>query len=450
MKHSIAIALVSLSAAIFSVSTNALKPKSYPDTLIVPERAVIVTGDRDSNRNRQLVAVLYDASETHFSDPSAPRFLFFDRQGKVALGIGGYIKGTVQYDFNGSIDDGSDFTTYDIPVPFNPAHRNKFYGNANHSTIFLQLAGNSARFGFYQMFIQTNFTGNGATGYGLKLKQAYMKVGYVTAGLTNSTFVDGAAGTPVIDDEGPSGEMSAKNMLLRYAPRFNDHFSGAIGIEMPKASYTIDGTVDSAVDGTEPQATANAEKISQRVPDIPFYIQYEWGGGASHIRASGLLRALSYRNLVAGENKFQFAWAVQLSGKAVVNPMLTVFYQGAIGRGYAQYLNDLSGRGYDLIESATDPGRLVAPRMANYELGAKLSLTNKIFLSASYSQAHVFKTGYLGGDTYRYGRYISASAFYDIAPELRLAIEYLNGKRVDINNLSGHANRLIAMLQYTF
>lgn len=379
------------------------------------------------------MAILYDSSDLHFSEPSAPRFLFLDRQGKVALGIGGYVKGTLQYDFGGSIDDGASFVTYDIPVPQNPAQRNQFYGNANHSTIFLQLVGKSKHFGYYQMYVQTNFSGDGNSGYGLKLKQAYLSVGYVTAGLANSTFVDGSVGTPTIDDQGPAGEISRKNVLLRYAPRFNDHFSGAIGVEMPSVSYTVNTDV---------------EKINPRVPDIPLYVQYQWDGGKSHIRLSGLFRDMSYRDIKSGRNHFKPGWAAQLSGKTAAGP-LTFFYQGAYGRGYGAYLNDLGGNGFDLVYSTTE-GKMEAPRTANFELGMRYNAMSRLFFAASYSQARLFGVSHLGPDTYRYGQYISVSGFFDIVPDLRVGLEYLHGDRANVDRTHGRANRITGLLQFSF
>lgn len=52
---------------------------------------MIATGSADNNK--ELVAILYDSSELHFSDPSASRFLFLDRKRRVALGIGGERRG---------------------------------------------------------------------------------------------------------------------------------------------------------------------------------------------------------------------------------------------------------------------------------------------------------------------------------------------------------------------
>ena len=422
---------VVLCITLIAPAANALQPKEYPDTVMIPERAIVLSGDH--TRSGSLMAILYDSSDLHFSEPSAPRFLFLDRQGKVALGIGGYVKGTLQYDFGGSIDDGASFVTYDIPVPQNPAQRNQFYGNANHSTIFLQLVGKSTHFGYYQMYVQTNFSGDGNSGYGLKLKQAYLSVGYVTAGLANSTFVDGSVGTPTIDDQGPAGEISRKNVLLRYAPRFNDHFSGAIGVEMPSVSYTVNTDV---------------EKINPRVPDIPLYVQYQWDGGKSHIRLSGLFRDMSYRDIKSGRNHFKPGWAAQLSGKTAAGS-LTFFYQGAYGRGYGAYLNDLGGNGFDLVYSTTE-GKMEAPRTANFELGMRYNAMSRLFFAASYSQARLFGVSHLGPDTYRYGQYISVSGFFDIVPDLRVGLEYLHGDRANVDRTHGRANRITGLLQFSF
>ena len=48
-----------------------------------------------------MTATEKSVSYTHL----APRFLLTDQQGKFALGIGGYLKTTMEYDFNGIVDD---------------------------------------------------------------------------------------------------------------------------------------------------------------------------------------------------------------------------------------------------------------------------------------------------------------------------------------------------------
>lgn len=62
-------------------------------------------------------------------------FLLTDQQGKFALGIGGYLKTTMEYDFNGIVDD-VDFIPALIPQPGSTSVRNQFQMDASTSTIF--------------------------------------------------------------------------------------------------------------------------------------------------------------------------------------------------------------------------------------------------------------------------------------------------------------------------
>lgn len=426
--------IFAIALALFaSFSVNAQNRHPQPnDTIHIPLRALIVTGD--ASKGADIVGVIYDTSDKHHSEPVGPRFLFLDQKGRVALGIGGYVKGILQYDFGGAIDNGTNFSPYDIPMGNDASQRSRFYGSANQSTIFLQLVGRTSRWGYYQMYVQTNFTGSGPSGYGLKLDQAYLKLGYVTVGLTNSLIVDGAAGTPVIDPAGPAGEMSNKTVTLKYTPRITKHISAGIGLEVPSATYTTNSTVSS---------------ISQRVPDFPAYLQYQWDEGLSHARLSGMVRALSYRNNITSSNHFQLGWTVQLSGMVKILPELKLLYQGAYGRGYASFVNDVSGEGLDLVPSET-PGKMIAPRMSNYELGLLCDITPNAYISASYSEARLYGIKYLGDNNYRYGRYVSISGFYNIIDDLRVGIEYLHGTRTNFSGELGKANRVNMMLQYSF
>ncbi|MDE6469083.1 MAG: hypothetical protein K2L28_09360 [Muribaculaceae bacterium] len=63
---------------------------------------------------------MYSRANLAFEDPAAPRFLFLDKKG-----IGGYLKAVVEYDINGAVPD-NDFCINIIPVPFDPAQRQRF------------------------------------------------------------------------------------------------------------------------------------------------------------------------------------------------------------------------------------------------------------------------------------------------------------------------------------
>ncbi len=388
----------------------------------------------ESSTNDELLGMFYDTRYIHFQDPRAPRFLWFDREGRAALGIGGYVKATASYDFDGALPD-KDFVTYDIPVPGNPAERNQYQMDASTTRLFLKLVGDNAALGKYTVYVEGDFRGGDHAGF--RLNQAYVNARGFLVGQAWSTFVDPAAAPPTIDYEGPNGMTCVRNVMARYTLDLSSHWQMAMAVESPSVTYTLDEGYNTA--------------IRQRMSDIPFYLQYAWNGGNSHIRASGLLRGLSYRDLVTSRNKSELGWAVQLSGLANITPKMTLFYQGVYGYGYGEYLNGLGGEGFDLIPDPDNQGRLYAPETLGYVAGLRYAFSPKFFMSSSYSQCRVYgKTGALPENAYRYAQYIVGNAFYNITPACSVGLEYLYGRRSNINREDGHANRINAMIQYSF
>ena len=395
--------------------------------------SVIVTDERQTSDN-EIIKAMYEANGRHFQDPRAPRFLFMDRKGKVALGIGGYVKGTMSVDMGG-ISDNLDFVTADIPVPKQADMQNQFQMDASTSRLFLKLVGRNTAVGNFSVYVESDFRGKDGHQYDLRLRQAYIRLGNLLFGRTRSTFADGAAGPPTIDFEGPSGSVSKKNTMIQYKQQIDKNWSWAASIESPSESYTV--------------VKNESKSIKQRIPDIPAYLQYEWNDGQSHIRLSGLFRALSYRNLVKAENEYAIGWASQLSGMIAFSPRITFYYQAAYGKGYADYLNDLGGLGYDLIPDG-DEGKLKAPSALGIVGGLQYNFCKNFFVSASYSQCRLYDQASLSDSAYKYGQYVVANAFYTPFNNCQVGVEFLYGNRHNHDGESGNAHRLNAMIQYNF
>ena len=423
-----ALASVTFSLHVSGAETQA----SANDSILSPERAVILHGNPQTV-NKDVLGVFYSREELAFSDPDAPRFLLIDKEGKIAFGIGGQLYATASYDFNGSVD-GSGFTTYDIPTPNSAATRQRFGGDLSHSSLFAKLVGKSDKLGMYQVYFQANFTGNNG-GYGFLLKQAYVTLHNFTAGLTNSTFVDGATQAPTIDPEGPSGQVAKKNILFRYVTPSYKGFKAAASVEIPSTTFTLN---------------SSTERIATRVPDIPVYAQYSWASG-QHVRASAIFRDMAYRDLKTGENKLKPGWGVQLSTITNLDPygVLQFFGHIAYGRGIGTYINDLGGSGYDLVPG-DKPGELTAPKMMGWTTGLYINVTPKLFFTGSFSRAQVYGLSDLGGDQYRYGQYADANGFYQVDSNFRVGAEYIHGWRKNYNGETGTANRFNVLLQYSF
>lgn len=400
---------------------------------MIPERAIVLTGDVSAVHDG-VVAVLYNNPEFEFHDPSDPRFLFLDRKGTIALGIGGYVYASVSCDFKGSID-GPQFVTYDIPVPADPARRSGLQFDASHSTVFLQLAGHSDRLGTYSAYVQTNFSGGKGGSHDLRLKQAYVTVGNVTVGLARSTFVDPAA-PPDLDTQGPGARLSRKNILVRYSAGLGRDWQIGVGAESPaSASYTV--------------ADGRNRPITQRVPDFPAYVQYGWGG-QSHLRLSGMVRTLSYRDLVSGTNRYATGWGVQLSGQAEIGRSVMCYYEAYYGRGIASYVNDLDGNGYDLVSRGGDSGRMKTPGVSGLVGGLKWDFCKRAYASASYGLLKLYGGETAGADAFGRSSYLDCNLVYTIFPDCQLGVEYIFGNRFNQNGRHSKANRLMAAIKYSF
>ena len=154
-----------------------------PDTV----RPSIIITDEPYPSDNETIKAIYEANGLHFQDPRAPRFLFLDRKGRVALGIGGYVKGTMSVDMNG-ISNSSDFVTADIPVPKQPDMRNQFQMDASTSRLFLKLRGKRTAVGDFMVYLESDFRGQGQGSYNMRLRQAYIQLGALKVGKAWSTF----------------------------------------------------------------------------------------------------------------------------------------------------------------------------------------------------------------------------------------------------------------------
>lgn len=385
---------------------------------------------------------VYDAfienAPKRFNEPGAPRFAIVGKENRFYLGLGGFIKGVGVFDFGNPIDNANDFTTADIPFDTPRGSGGKLQGSLGQSKIFINfvaLPGSDNKVGAY---ISGDFTGSGNA---FNLDHAYVTYRGFTVGYTASLFEDGAAAPPTIDDEGPCGLVGTNNYLIDYTRSFGKRFKAGVGIELTSTSITT-----SASTGT----------VSQRIPDVPAYVQYSWADGNGWLRLSGLMRNVQYRDLVAGKNRNKVCWGAKLSGSSPIGATpLQVYYQAAYGRGIGGYIQDLGGLGLVLSPDDGNPGHLDAVKAWGAYAGLQYTFSPKVFASATYSQSRAYAKSYAGGSTpwneqYKYAQYVVANVFYNILPGLQCGVEYLYGRRVDMDGASRHDNRFNTVLQFNF
>lgn len=373
-----------------------------------------------------------------FNEPGAPRFAIKGKNNLFYLGIGGVIKGVGLFDWGNPVDDPNDFVTADIPFDTPAGNGGKLQGSLGQSKIFINfiaLPGTDNKVGAY---ISGKFSGNGGA---FKLNHAYITYRGFTVGHTASLFEDGAAAPPTIDSEGPCGLVGITNNLIDYTHAFGKRIKVGVGLEISSVSMTL---------------SSRTRDVSQRIPDIPAFFQYSWDDENGWIRFSALMRNIQYRDLVSDKNRNKTCWGIKMSGSTPVGSTpLQVYYQAAYGRGIGGYIQDLAGLGLDLSPDAASPGRLDAVKAWGAYAGLQYTFSPKVFASVSYSQDRAYADRYADGSTpwdeqYKYAQYLSANVFYTIMPGLQCGVEYLHGRRVDMDGASRSDNRINTMLQFNF
>ena len=275
----------------------------------------LYSGERNpSDSLERLLNMFYYDQFRHFQDPRAPYFMFMSKNGDLALGVGGQVKVRGYFDWNGSIPDAG-FVPYEIPIPKNPTSMRSLSASASGTGLFFTLLGNNKFLGNFMAYFQADFSGYNNRGF--RIKKAYFTIRDWTAGYATTTFEDTQAEPATVDGAGPNGINSKKSVLVRYLHSFKKNWKVAASVEFPSQSIMADGTT-----------TASCNPY---IPDFVAFLQYQWG--SSHLRLSGLLRTLTYRDLLTKKNHNITGWGLQLS--TIVNPIepLNLFGIISTGRG---------------------------------------------------------------------------------------------------------------------
>ena len=395
---------------------------------------VINNGDKtNSDSISRLLNIFYYDQFRHFQDPRAPYFMFLSKKGDLALGVGGQVKIRGYFDWHGSIPTVG-FIPFNIPIPKDPTRMNALSASPSGTGLFFTLLGNNRLLGNFMAYFQADFSGYNQRGF--RIKKAYITVKDWTAGYAVTTFEDTQAEPATVDGAGPNGINSRKNVLVRYMHGFKKNWKVAASVEFPSESVSADGV--------------NTAACTPYIPDFAAFLQYQWDEGNSHLRLSGLLRTLTYRDLLKGRNYNITGWGLQLS--TVINPVAPLNLYGIIstGQGHASYTADLGNGDFDLIPVVGEPGRLYAPWAAGLVLGAQYYFNQKVFMDVAFSQQTYYPKVNPKDSSYKYGLYAVGNIFWDITPRFEVGLEYLHGKRKNFNGESGSANRVMAMLMVSF
>lgn len=381
---------------------------------------------------RRVISSFYYDQFRHFQDPEAPYFLFMSKDARLSMGIGGAVRMRGYYDWGGAIP-ASGFAPYLIPMDPAPEKMRKLGTTPAGTCLFFRVIGRNKTLGTYQLYIEANF--NGYSSRDFHLKKAYAIINDFTVGYAPSTFSDPAAIAPTVDAQGPNNKISPTRVLVRYMPVIRDRWYLAVSAETPEQSITADGK--------------NTSEVDVWMPEFGAFVQYEWARG-QHVRLSGILRTLSYRDLIAGKNHSRSGWGVQLS--TVFHPAyaLTVYGTANYGHGYQSLGGDMMIGSYDLLPVEDKPGRLYAPASFGWSLGLQYNIRPNLFVTLVGSQTRYQPKYHVDPSEYKTGFFAAANIFWYLTPRMSVGAEYAWGQRRNFSGDHRHAQRIGAMCQFSF
>lgn len=423
MRHTHLAGLLALCATVATFSAHAQRDKR------LEKDVVTVISNHDADKNHVEETMKKNAPHTP-NDNGLPRFALVGKDRMFYLGVGAQFLGEGVFTWGDEMPSALDFIPSAL-TPSTPGNGSATQFAWQSSSIYLNfvaMPGTDNKIGIF-------FKGSFNSDKTFKCSHFYAKYRGLTVGRTNSLFTDGDAVPMTIDNQGPNGIADLSLFTAYWTQKFTRGLSGAIGIDAPVSAMTYGPTTKS---------------VNQRIPAIPAYLQYDWGGG-SHIRLSGIVRPMQYRDLKEGANAAAVGGGIQLSGNARIVDGVSLQFSGVYGRGLGSYLQDDEDLALDAVPTV-DAGKMSTVKNLGLTGGLNFAFSPKVSANVVYSHLTNWMPddAVYDGSTYRYGDYVAANVIYSVNRFVSAGIEYDYGHRKDFNGDGLHANRIQAQLAVTF
>jgi hypothetical protein len=267
------------------------------------------------------------------------------------------------------------------------------------------------------------------------LRHFYGQVANVLAGFTFSTIVDPDAMPDTLDFQGPGALVFVSQAGVRYTRGFGTKRkqSLAIAIENPASDivYSSAGPQPIAITPTSP------------VPDT--HVRYRYEGDTGHVQVGAVLRSVGGFAANVGE-KHVAGIGVSVAGSQKLGSDY-VLYQGAIGKGFARYIQDTAGLAGDVGVDAS--GKIVANDVGSFYVAYQHYWSDSLRSSLIYGHAQVDSEHKTLTTTFRDSTYAAGNVIWNAKDSsLNLGIEFMWGQQTLATGQKGDASRIQVSFQY--
>jgi hypothetical protein len=365
-------------------------------------------------------------------------------EGYISLGSDNWLKLDVVAQVDTLVDEkriGTPelFVTSAIPVKGDPYYNSGWRSTLSGKQSIVRMDfQRESPFGTVKVVYKNNFFGSGSGDMVYNLQYLYGELDAETysfiAGYYLSAFTDIDAFPNTLDYEGPNSFTFKYAPQLRWSPilaKWGDSsLTLPMSIEKPNADITV------------PDAFGTYSKR----PD--FTIGLRWNAPDGHLQWANLLRDLAVESSADNRSRSTSAYATQLSGA------MSVFGSDSIqgwlsgGKGYANFLQDISGYGLD---AAFNPSLdLKAIKAVGGGAGYTHSWAENMSSSFSYGYLRIDPNDNLIVDQTlpKSTRYASANFAWQASPHTMIGFEYLWGSNKNLEGRNGDASRIQGTIRY--
>jgi hypothetical protein len=335
----------------------------------------------------------------------------------------GFIRLNATYDFQ-NLGRSDLFKPSVISVPKETPPNAAFFMSAKQSRLGVALNKNT-KVGPVNAVLEIDFHNTSDQVLGLaRIRKAYVQWKGFTIGQTWSTFYDIQARPHIVDFEGASSSTLNRAPMIKYSLNWgNDTFT--IGIENPIEQISV---------------TGNAVVENQNIPDLLSSYKLRWNNKKNFVTLAGLVRQLRY---LPENDEIDAALGLggMITGKINTFSNDNLKFQFIGGRGIARYIEGLRGLGYDGVFNAESNNLEPLDLYGGF-------LAYQHHWNRTFNSSLVIGTQVLGANSLlettdlKRADYASVNLFYQPLTWMTYGIEYLYGRRENLDGASENGSRI--------
>ena len=177
-------------------------------------------------------------------------------------------------------------------------------------------------------------------------------------------------------------------------------------------------------------------------------IGLRWQTPDWHVQWSNLSRDLGVQNATTGQSRTTSASATQFTAATSLFTRDSVQGWASFGKGYADFLQDISGLGLDA--AFTPDIHLKAIEARGYGVGYTHGWTQDLSSSASYGYLRVSPDSnlILAQSLPKSTKFAAVNLAWQFSERAMFGVEYLWGQNIDLTDARGQGQRVQATIRY--